>query len=280
MAAFLLLLIACGGTESESNIDANEYEAEEELVAEVEEEMLDESLSSTLYEESPRTMGGDKDVNQSFIDDMFPLEDNTVDQILGCYVGAFGKNKINLTIYETANGSAEGYSVCAGNFRKVSGTFDLMEEDHYTFTLKEPGDDQYDGIFEFTLDASDEMVKGNWTPYKEKGNSAKTYELHKRKFEYKDDLGTYPEASQRLLTEDDLNNLGEYELTEMRNEIYARHGYCFKNKEWRSLFESYDWYMPMGTDIRGKLTDIEVENIELIYDFESYLDEYYDGFGR
>ncbi len=253
-----------------TNIETNDPAVEE----------LDESLSATLYDESPRTIGGDKDINQSFIDEMFPLVDQTVDQILGCYVGAFGKNKINLTIFETANGSAEGYSVCAGNFRKVSGTFDLMEEDLYTFTLKEPGDDQYDGIFEFTLDASDELVKGNWTPYKEKGNSAKTYELKKRLFEYDATLGTYPEASQRLLADDDLANLTEYELTEMRNEIYARRGYCFKNKEWRTLFEGYDWYMPMGTDIRGKLSDIEVENIEMIYEYESYLEEYYDGFGR
>ncbi|MFT5819663.1 MAG: hypothetical protein ACI8ZM_000888 [Crocinitomix sp.] len=280
ITACMLFLSACGGSNSEAEIDTNENVLVEEDTEGLAVEVIDESLSSTLYDDNPRSIGGEKDINQSFIDDMFPLEDNTVDQILGCYVGAFGKNKINLTLFETKNGNAEGYSVCAGNFRKVSGTFDLMEEDHYTFTLKEPGDDQYDGVFDFTLDASDELIAGSWTPYKEKGNSAKTYELKKRKFEYEDDLGTYPEASQRLLTEDDLNNLGEYELTEMRNEIYARHGYCFKNKEWRSVFESYDWYMPMGTDIRGKLTDVEVENIELIYDFESYLEEYYDGFGR
>ncbi|NOQ72347.1 MAG: YARHG domain-containing protein [Crocinitomix sp.] len=281
MTASVLFLTSCGGSDPEPEIDGNDNLLVTEDVTNSGTDVLDESLASTLSDaSSPRSIGGDKDVNQSFIDDMFPLEDNTVDQILGCYVGGFGKNKINLTIYETKNGNAEGYSVCAGNFRKVTGTFDLMEEDHYTFSLKEPGDDQYDGIFEFNLDASDEMVKGSWTPYKEKGNSAKTYELKKRKFEYKTDLGTYPEASQRVLTDDDLNNLGEYELTEMRNEIYARHGYCFKNKEWRSVFEGYDWYMPMGTDIRGKLTDVEVENIELIYEYESYLEEYYDGFGR
>jgi hypothetical protein len=280
MASFLFLS-ACGASNSESKIDSTDNIMVEEDTNVPRVEVLDQALSSTLYDaDSPRGIGGDKDVNQSFIDDMFPMEDNTPDHILGCYVGAFGKNKINLTLYKIKDGNAEGYSVCAGNFRKVSGAMDLMEEDHYTFTLKEPGDDQYDGIFEFTLDASDEMISGKWTPYKEKGNSAKTYELKKRKFEYNTDLGTYPEASQRLLVDEDVYNLEEFELTEMRNEIYARHGYCFKNKEWRSVFESYDWYMPMGTDIRGKLTDIEVENIELIYEYENYLSGYYDGFGR
>lgn len=38
--------------------------------------------------------------------------------------------------------------------------------------------------------------------------------------------------------------------------------------------------MPMGIDIRDKLTDIEVVNIELIYEYESYFEEFYGGYGR
>ena len=41
-----------------------------------------------------------------------------------------------------------------------------------------------------------------------------------------------------------------------------------------------DWYVPMGVDIREKLTDVEVQNIELIYEYESYYDEEYDDYGR
>jgi len=36
----------------------------------------------------------------------------------------------------------------------------------------------------------------------------------------------------------------------------------------------------MGLDIRDKLSDIEVQNIELIYEYESYYEEEYDGYGR
>ena len=50
--------------------------------------------------------------------------------------------------------------------------------------------------------------------------------------------------------------------------------------KWRYYFEQKDWYMPMGLDIRDKLTDIEVQNIELIYEYESYYEEEYDYYGR
>ena len=66
----------------------------------------------------------------------------------------------------------------------------------------------------------------------------------------------------------------------MRQEIFARHGYCFSKKEFRQQFESEDWYVPDTTDIRGRLTDIEKKNIALIQRYEKYADEYGDGYGR
>lgn len=66
----------------------------------------------------------------------------------------------------------------------------------------------------------------------------------------------------------------------MRNEIYARHGYCFKIKDMRYTFERRSWYMPVSTDIRDELTDTEVANIQLIDEYETYYDEYYNEFGR
>ena len=72
----------------------------------------------------------------------------------------------------------------------------------------------------------------------------------------------------------------EDELEVMRNEIYARHGYSFKDKEMRTRFDSTSWYIPMGVDIREQLTDIEVQNIDLIYRYEEYYAENYDSYGR
>ena len=48
----------------------------------------------------------------------------------------------------------------------------------------------------------------------------------------------------------------------------------------RQVFDTVSWYMPMGIDIRDDLTDIEVQNIDLIYLYESYQEENYDDYGR
>lgn len=267
-----LMSIGCGGTESDETI-SNDVE----IVNETSDQDL---LASNNMD--PRTYGGAKHEGQNFIDaNAAPLEVNASnEQLIGSYVGAFGQNMINITIFKAANGVAEGYSVCAGNFRKIDGTFSTTKGDVYVFSMKEPGDDKYDGKFDFTLIPETKTIEGKWTPFKAEGNSVKKYTLNKRSYKYDKTFGKYPMASQRELTDSDLNNLSEDELSEMRNEIYARHGYSFKSKDWRYHFEALDWYMPMGVDIREKLTDIEVVNIELIYEYESYFDDYYDDYGR
>jgi len=46
----------------------------------------------------------------------------------------------------------------------------------------------------------------------------------------------YPQASDKLLTAEDVNNLSGWELKIMRNEIFARYGYIFKSEEMRNYF--------------------------------------------
>jgi YARHG domain len=266
------VMFACGGEAEETS-----ESAPDDSVELIEDNDDTDLLASTNMD--PRTFGGDKNENQSFIDGI-NLTDGVSGEAVGSYVGAFGKNMINISIHQMSNGQAEGYSVCAGNFRKISGTYEKAADGHFEFVLEEPGDDKYDGTFKFTAQMDTEIsLHGNWTPFNE-GQSSKSYDLEQRSYSYDASVGKYPQASQRELTADDVNNLTEDELTEMRNEIYARHGYSFKNKDWRYHFESLDWYMPTGVDIREKLTDTEVINIELIYEYESYFEEYYDDYGR
>jgi len=66
----------------------------------------------------------------------------------------------------------------------------------------------------------------------------------------------------------------------MRNEIFARHDYCFSRKEMRQQFENKDWYVPNTIDIKGFLTDLEKKNIALIKRYEKYAVEYGDEYGR
>lgn len=93
-------------------------------------------------------------------------------------------------------------------------------------------------------------------------------------------MGEYPEASQRELKPEDVENRMKPDLELMRNEIFARHGYCFKRKEMRQAFEAEEWYVPDNTDVCSKLTPLEKKNIEMIKRYEQYAEDYGDEFGR
>jgi hypothetical protein len=228
-----------------------------------------------------RKIGGDKSSEQVQIDEAIrKMEENDGDPVVGYWVGAFGHNKINIAIADVENGNALGYTVCAGNFRPITGTVTISEDSVYSFIMNEPGTDQYDGHFIFKIDLQEDAMEGQWSPFKKGAASSKTFTLNKTKFEYNEENGTYPQASSRVLDEEDVANLLKEELEVMRNEIYARHGYSFKDKEMRQTFDTVSWYVPMGIDIRANLTDVEVVNIDLIYEYENYQEENYDDYGR
>ncbi len=200
-------------------------------------------------------------------------------EILGSFVGPFGDNKITLLITKADGASVSGRSIVGGNDRPFDGTFTL-ENGVYKIVAKEPGDHKDDGVFKFSVaSANPNEVTGTW-----KANDAKrpekSYTLTRKKFEYKTNVGTYPQASQRLLKEVDVENQMKEDLLFMRNEIFARHGYCFSKKDLRQQFENEDWYVPNTVDIKGFLTDIEKKNIALIKRYEKYADDYGDEYGR
>lgn len=200
-------------------------------------------------------------------------------KILGSYVGTFGDNKITVLITKAGAGAVSGRTIVGGNDRPFDGTL-AFENGSYNIEAREPGDHKDDGTFTFTVaDADPTELKGTW-----KANDAKrpekSYTLERKKFEYRKDVGNWPEASQRLLKTDDVENLPKSELEFMRNEIFARHGYCFAKKNLRQQFENEDWYVPNTIDIKGFLTEIEKKNIALIKRYEKYAEEYGDEYGR
>jgi hypothetical protein len=187
-------------------------------------------------------------------------------------------NKLTLFINKLANGDISGYSVCAGNERKCIGSYE-EEGDKIKAVLQEPGDNKYDGVFELEIGKNERTLTGKWTPYN-KTQTGRHFSLERKDFKYNSSLGEFPQASQRMLTADDINNMYKEELRQMRNEIYARHGYSFKLRDMRNLFDSQDWYIPVSTDVRNKLSAIEVKNEKLIKNFEQYAEESYDDYGR
>ena len=190
----------------------------------------------------------------------------------------------------------------------------------YFFEVREPGDDKYDGAFVFTsdgdylsgkwtayknidirkrkyslekrtfeydpnimLDQSKAYV--DWTNYIEE---KEVYEVEEDEFEdwvrreFATATGLIYEvnASNRLIKKSEAENMKQGDLIIIRNTIYARHGYSFKNRPLRVFFDAQPWYIPVHADIRSDFTEIEKKNIQLLLKYEKNAKAYYDYFGR
>ena len=197
-------------------------------------------------------------------------------EAIGSYVGMFSPNKISVFIEKISEQTVEGYSIVAGNQRPFKGRIETANGTQ-TFVCQEPGDDPYDGVFSFTY--SNNELNGTWQPNNKKLKQ-KTYMLKRRTYKYDPEAGAYPMSSTQLLTPDELEGYIKADLRIMRNEIYARHGYCFKMKDMREYFDNQDWYMPVSMNVLANLTETEKKNEALIKRYEKYAAEYYDSYGR
>lgn len=71
------------------------------------------------------------------------------------------------------------------------------------------------------------------------------------------------------LTRDDVASKGKGHLRIMRNTIYARHGYKFKDKGLQDYFDQFSWYEGYRSYIpESEFTQIERDNIKLIKSYE------------
>jgi len=226
-------------------------------------------------------------------------------------------NKINISINEIKDSVVFGHSVVAGNNRPFKGNIKKSTNGKgYDFSVKEPGDDKYDGAFQFSI--NDELLSGEWEAYKNINIKKRVYTLKKKEYNYNpeimleyssryidwnkyteeeisdEDMGEWIHqefatatneiyeinASTQILTKAQVENLKKGDLTIIRNSIYARHGYSFKSRPLRVFFDAQGWYIPVHSDIRSAFTDIEKQNIKLLLKYEKNAAEYYDSFGR
>lgn len=85
----------------------------------------------------------------------------------------------------------------------------------------------------------------------------------------KDNYFLMPNSSSVYLTWGDLEGYNLDELAIIRNEIYARHGYNFKQKKFRDYFNNQEWYKPSEHNVTTKdLSKLEYENVILIKEME------------
>ncbi len=238
----------------------------------------------------------------------------------GVYTGEYTawdfENKINISIDEINGDSVMGHSVVAGNNRPFKGKI-IRDHSAFSFSVKEPGNDKYDGSFEFGINKTDSVLKGTWKANNKIRITSRKYKLTKKLFHYNpnwqllqgkfvdwskkkkvhfknDEEGEdYDEsffttsfnmnkynASTDVLTKEQVANLKKADIFVIRNAIYARHGYSFKNQQLRAYFDRQSWYIPISTDVKSEFTEIEKKNIELLLRYEKNAKEYYDVFGR
>ncbi len=104
-----------------------------------------------------------------------------------------------------------------------------------------------------------QTVKGGRNNYTE-GNNQVAYKKPVLDFP-----GQFPESSERALTEDDMEHKSAFGKKIMLNEIYARHGYIFPDKDLVKHFAGESWYKGTEKSLgKIKLTPMEVQNVAFI----------------
>lgn len=192
------------------------------------------------------------------------------------YVGRFNEERITISLEKVTEKTVDGFSVYKANVRPFHGTI-AHEKGKVTMVLTEPGDDPDDGVFKLVLDST--RLEGVWAPNDRRLRPA-NIAVERTDFHYNPALGKYPETSTKVLKTKDVQNLKSDVLRIMRNEIYARHGYCFQLQDMRNYFLAQPWYVPVSTNVQEELTKIELHNADLIRRYERYNADYYDRFGR
>lgn len=203
------------------------------------------------------------------------------------YMSLQSPNKISIKIDSLENGVFVGKSICSGFERRLIGSYKKIKN-VLQITCKEPGDEKYDGEFSLTLDIDSSTLTGNWKPFNDSFSEQKTLALSRKDFKYIPSSEEYDidrqllekNVSTDILKTKDVDNQSKQRLRMLRNLIYARHGYTFKNKDVRNVFEAYDWYLPVAADVRDLLSPIEKQNEALMKRYEDYAKSFYDEYGR
>jgi hypothetical protein len=280
-------------------------------------------------------------VNNSYLNSMEPrnvsnnLIAKDISDLIGYWVGDFDPDennnlikdfmdtdksawkfykKLNLSLDSISGDSVFGHSVVSGTRRPLNGNY-KKEGNSYLFSLMEPGDDKFDGKFEFKINENDSEIVGTWQAFGKIKVFSRKYTLRKTLFQYnantelesryidgnkmKENKLMYEDeeyieesyfstsatvfdfnSSLKELNSKDVENLSKADIYILRNSIYARHGYSFKSTQLSSYFQEQSWYYPVKTDIKKELSALEKKNIGLLMRYEKNAEEYYDVFGR
>ena len=74
--------------------------------------------------------------------------------------------------------------------------------------------------------------------------------------------------TQDELNRTELQKFSSADLRILRNAIFAKHGYIFKDPELADFFTKYSWYTPLNDNVYNDLTNMEKRNIAIIKSLE------------
>lgn len=204
---------------------------------------------------------GSNQINESEISKWSP---KLAIEYYGSYEFGEGESESTLTIYN--NGIEIIAQIEFGTWNSDATDWIIKYEELTNVSIDNTGklySDQYKGEFVFWGGEKYERKKclkiyDSWTGTTEKKGE---YELGVQS----SPIYKYVIASTRKLNHEELRKMSIAELQIMRNEIFARYGYKFKQGgEMDSYFRSMPWYIPRHSDVNQFLTEIEKTNIKMI----------------
>ncbi len=199
------------------------------------------------------------------------------------------KNAFNIIVNETEKKKTDGKFVLKINIGDSTLTGNWFANNKIAVPLYAKKLQLYKKFFKYNPDSK---LNDRYSDYTKHKTVEKTYEeedsignIRIRKYEDNAIFTTTRAVdsinpSKILLTKEVVENLSKGDIYIMRNLIFARHGFSFREKRLRSFFDDQDWYMPVFSDVKKNLTEIEKKNIDLLLRYEQNAKEYYDVFGR
>lgn len=104
-----------------------------------------------------------------------------ISNIKGEYVGNFGKDELTINIedLDLDGGNVTGYDLVKENKRVLKGSATKTNNpEEIKLKLSEPGDDKWDGVFDFVLNIENNVINGSWKS--NNGKSTKEFTLNKK----------------------------------------------------------------------------------------------------
>lgn len=149
------------------------------------------------------------------IPELIEVDDFNYDTLKGMYTADFGGSQIRIILNYVSQTNAIGYNIHKGLQRNISGKV-FKSQDSIYISLAEPGDHEFDGMFNLTFIGVDKSPQGLWV-----SNSGK---IKPKQFELSK-VGEQPQDDGEITAGNFANYYG-YLYDSMGNYTFEKDGLC------------------------------------------------------